>query len=415
MRRRSFVQRMTAVAATPWLLGSAQDLAGLQSALGRAPDDDAFWKEVRSQFLMRPGLTHMNSATIGAIPRPVVSAHTDFLWETESDPQHQVFGAPHARMDEVREKAAAFLGASLGEVALTRNTTEGMNEVAQGIELRQGDQILTTDHEHPGGSVCWEHVAERFGAEIVRIPMPATVASAEEVVDLVSAHLTPRTRVCSFSHVSTITGLVMPMARIADLTRPRDILLVCDGAQAPGMLEVDVNALGVDTYASSSHKWMLAPKGTGLLFIREGVQDRVRPLFLRSGYGAYTASSGTRSVATLLAHGVAMDFHTTIGRARVEARCRELRMRLRGHLDAMKGLTVITPTDESLCAGILTISLERSDYGEVRRIMLDDHGFVLKNGKAEYNAIRISTHIFNSEDDVDRLAETLGRVLGLAP
>ena len=411
MKRRSFVQRMTAAAAVPWLLGATRDLSGVQDALTAAPDEPAFWKEVRAQFLLRPGLTHMNSATIGATPRPVVSALTDFLWETESNPQDQVFGAPHLRMDEVRTTAAGFLGASVPEVALMRNTTEGMNAVAQGIQLRPGDQILTTNHEHPGGSVCWEYVAQRVGAEIVKIEMPAAVQSVEQVVDLVSSQLTSRTRVCSFSHVCTITGLVMPLARISELTRPRDILLVCDGAQAPGMLDVDVRALGVDTYASSSHKWMLAPKGTGILYIREGVQDRVRPLFLHSGFGAYTASSGTRNVATVLAHGVAMDFHDTIGRGKVEARCRELRVRLRTQLEELDGLTVLTPRDEALCGGILTISLEKGDYREVRRTMLEEHDFVLKNGRAEYNAIRISTHIFNSEDDVDRMVEALGRVL----
>jgi selenocysteine lyase/cysteine desulfurase len=400
-----------AVAATPSLLDATRDLGGFRNALEDAQDEDAFWREVRSQFLLRPGLIHMNSATIGATPRPVLSALTGFLWETESDPQNQVFGPPHLRMDQVRETAAEFLGASLAEVALTRNTTEGMNMVAQAVDLGAGDQILTTNHEHPGGSVCWEHVAERAGAEIVRIEMPAPVESADQVVDLVSSHLNARTRVCSFSHVCTVTGLVMPMARIAELTRPRDILLVCDGAQAPGMLDVDVRALGVDTYASSSHKWMLAPKGTGLLYVREEVQDRVRPLFLRSGFQAYTASSGTRNVATILAHGVAMDFHDTIGRGKIEARCRELESRLRGRLEAMDGLTLLTPRDDALSGGILTVSLQHADYREVRRIMLEDYGFVLKNGRAEYNAIRISTHIFNSEDDVDRMTEALGRVL----
>lgn len=428
MKRRKFIRQIAAGTATaPWLLGAAPaslgpaglsegtavgDLAAFSKALSGKTNDQAFWKEVRSQFLLRPGLTHMNAATIGATPRPVISALNEHLWEIESDPQNQVFGPPHRRMDDVREKAAGFLGASVPEVALTENTTQGMNAVAQGIRLGNGDQILTTSHEHPGGSVCWEHVAERTGAEIVRMEMPAPVRDADQVVEMVASHLTPRTRVCSFSHVCTITGLVMPMARIAELTRPRDILLVCDWAQAPGMLNLDLHGLGVDTYASSSHKWLLAPKGTGLLYIREAVQDRVRPLFTHSGFGAYTASSGTRNVATILAHGVAMDFHGTIGRERVEARCNELRRRLREHLEEMDGLSILTPEEEDLCGGILAISLTGDlDYREVRRIMLEDHGFVLKNGRAEYNAIRISTHIFNDEGEVDRMAEALGRLL----
>jgi selenocysteine lyase/cysteine desulfurase len=403
---------MSAAAMMPWLAGASRDLVALRQDLFSAPDDAAFWKRVRGQFLLRPGLVHMNSATIGATPRPVVSALTDFLWQVESDPQEEVFGAAgEQRMEDVRARAAAFLGAGVDEVALTRNTTEGMNHVAQGLELEPGDQILSTNHEHPGGSVCWEWLAERTGAEIVRIEMPATAASPDEVVALVKRHLTPRTRVCSFSHVSTITGLVMPMAAVAEVTRPRDILLACDGAQAPGMLNVDVHALGVDTYASSSHKWMLAPKGSGLLYIRKEVQDRVKPLSLRSSYQVYSASGGTRNVAGVLAHGVAMDFHDTLGCEKVEARCRELRRHLREALATVDGVKVITPRDEALCGGILTISLGRGDAGQVRATLADDYDIVLKRGSVAYNAIRISTHIFNDESDVERAVGALSKTM----
>jgi selenocysteine lyase/cysteine desulfurase len=411
MYRRDFLQRMSAAAALPWLAGADRDLVELRRQLAAAHDDAAFWNVVRSQFLLRPGLVHLNAATIGATPRPVVSALTDYLWEVESDPQDQVFGTPSRRMEDVRARAADFLGADLDEVALTRNTTEGMNMVAQGLELKPGDQVLTTDHEHPGGSVCWEYLAERRGVEIVRIEMPATVSSTEEAVELVRSHLTPRTRVCSFSHVSTITGLVMPLAAIAELTRPRDIVLVCDGAQAPGMLDVDVHALGVDTYASSSHKWMLAPKGSGLLYVRKEAQERVNPLFLHSGYRAYTASGGTRNVAGLLAHGVAMEFHDVLGRDRVEARCRELRRYVRGALSSVDGVRILTPADETLCGGMLTISLERGDAGEIRSTLAADHDVVLKRGSTRYNALRLSTHVFNSEADVDRAVAALAEVI----
>ena len=411
MHRRDFLQQMSGAAALPWLAGATRDLDELSHDLAGARDDEGFWKEVRSRFLLRPGLVHLNTATIGATPRPVVSALTDYLWEVESDPQDQVFGAPSQRMEAVRARAADFLGADLDEVALTRNTTEGMNMVAQGLELSPGDQVLTTDHEHPGGSVCWEHVAERRRAEIVRIEMPATVSSADEVVGLVRSHLTPRTRVCSFSHVSTITGLIMPMAAIAELTRPRGIVLVCDGAQAPGMLDVDVHALGVDTYASSSHKWMLAPKGSGLLYVRKEAQDRVKPLFLHSGYGAYTASGGTRNVAGLLAHGVAMEFHDALGRDRVEARCRSLCRYLREALGSVEGIRILTPADEKLSCGILTLSLQRGDAGAIRSTLVDDYDVVLKRGSARYNALRISTHVFNSEADVDRAVDALAEVM----
>jgi selenocysteine lyase/cysteine desulfurase len=405
---------MAAAAAAPWLTETDATLEALAAELAGSRDEEDFWRTVRGQFLLRPGLTHLNSATIGATPRPVVSTFVSHLWETESHPQNQVFGAPHLRMDEVRVRAAGFLGADTDELVLTRNATEGMNAVAQGIDLEPGDQILTTNHEHPGGSLCWEHVARRTGAEVVHIEMPAPVENAEQVVALVEDHITPRTRVCSFSHVCTVTGLVMPMARIAEVTGLRDILLVCDGAQAPGQLDVDVHALGVDTYASSSHKWLLSPKGTGLLYIRRDVQERVRPMALDSGYEGYTGSFGTRNIAIVLAHGAAIDFHETIGLERVEDRCRELRRRVRAGLEQMEGLRILTPDAEELAAGIVTVSLVDGDHREVRRILHDEHDIVLKVGRPEYNAIRISTHIFNSEADVDRMLEALPAAMARA-
>ena len=289
-----------------------------------------------------------------------------------------------------------------------------MNAVAQGLSalLKPGDEVLTTNHEHPGGSVCWDYLAKHHGVRIVTIAMPAPVKDKGQVLELVAKHITPRTRVCSFSHVETITGLRMPLAEIAALTRPREIFLVCDGAQAPGMLQVDVKALGVDTYASSSHKWMLAPKGSGLLYIRKEVQDRIQPLVLSTGYQAYTSASGTRNVCQILGHGLAMDFHNAIGRDRVEARCRALSDHLRRRLLENPALKLLTPTHDELSSGMVTFSLLRGKNDQVYERLHADHDILVKVvPKAEYNALRFSTHVFNLEDELDRTAEVLKSLL----
>jgi selenocysteine lyase/cysteine desulfurase len=415
MERRSFVRSALGVATLPLLPEARDSLEALAADLGREQDDTTFWRRVRSEFLLNPGYIHLNCGSIGCTPRVVLDAVTSFFWETEGQPQAHVFGGDILqRMEDVREKAAEFLGAGLGETALTRNTTEGMNAVAMSLSLEPGDQILTTNHEHPGGMVCWEHLAERDGAEIVKIEMPAPVQDSSQILELVERRISPKTKVCSFSHVCTITGLVMPLAEISRITQQRGILLVADGAQAPGMLNVNVKALGVDTYASSSHKWMLSPKGCGLLYISEAAQDRVKPLMLRSGYGAYTGSYGTRNVPLILGHGVAMDFHNTIGRTRVEDRCRTLQGRLRDGLSEVPSIRMLTPDDATLVGGILSVSLERGSRSEVRTRMLDDHQIILKTGSADYNAIRFSTHIFNSENDIDRAVEHFGELVAAA-
>lgn len=209
--------------------------------------------------------------------------------------------------------------------------------------------------------------------------------------------------------------------------RGRGVLLVCDGAQAPGMLEVDVHALDVDAYVTSGHKWMVAPKGTGLLYVRASAQDPIQLTFLHSGYRAYTGSGGTRDVATVIGQGVAAAFHDAIGTARIEARGRELSRRLGARLDEVDGVRHITPADAELSGSVLTIALDKGSNGDIVGRMASEHQILLKRAQSTYayseepdltphnhNAIRFSTHIFNDEVEIDRRVDLLGGMLAEA-
>ena len=426
MKRRGFVKTLAA-AALPWsgLSGAAHALEKLGKDLAAAGEGASRWRRLRQEFHLKPGFAHFNTGSCGAAPKVVIEAVAGYTEELESDPVENTFGGLGSGMEDVRRLAADFLGAEVNEVALTRNTTEGMNGVATGIDWEPGDEVLTTNHEHGGGMVCWQHLRKHRGVVVRYLKMPASLSHEDEFLDRVEQHLTPRTRVCSFMHIDTITGMRYPLADVARITRPRGVLLVCDGAQSPGMLDMDVKALGVDTFASSSHKWMLAPKGSGLLYIRREVQDRVHPVFLHSGYGGYSASSGTRDVAGILGHGVAMEFHNLLGRDRVEARCRELSARLRGHLEGIPKVRILTPAQPALSGAILTFSVDGLSAGPLARRLLEEHGMAVKVAQGtyayvpdpavegeSYNALRVSTHIYNDEADVDRLAAAVEEMAG---
>ena len=426
MERRGFVKTLAA-ATLPWsrLSGTAHALEELEKDLAAAGEGASRWSRLRQEFQLKPGFAHFNTGSCGAAPKAVTEAVARYSHELEGDPVRNTFGGLGSGMEDVRRLAAEFLGSDLSEIALTRNTTEGMNGVATGIDWEPGDEVLTTNHEHGGGMVCWQHVRKHRGVVVKYLKMPTPLRDKDEFLDLLERHLTPRTRVCSLMDVDTITGLRYPLADVARITRPRGVLLVCDGAQSPGMLDVDVKALGVDTFASSSHKWMLAPKGSGLLYIRREVQDRVQPVFLYSGYGGYSASSGTRDVAGILGHGVAMEFHNLLGRNRVEARCRQLSARLRGHLERIPRVRILTPAQPELSGGILTFSVDGLSAGLLARRLLEEHDMAVKVAQGtyafvpdddmegeSYNALRVSTHIYNDDADVDRLAAAVEEMVG---
>ena len=431
MERRDFMKSMVAgLAATAFLPEANEALVDrlrvLREELGKESGESSFWQRVGQEFLLDADLVYLNCGTLGASPRLVLDAVGAYMRELEGHPQRNGFGGIGRGMEEVRARAAEFIGAGKDEVALTRNTTEGMNAVATGLRLKSGDEVLTTNHEHGGGMVCWQYLAKQFGVEIHYVRLPDVVQSAAQILERVEGEITPKTRVCSVSHVDTITGLQMPLAEIAAITRPKGILLACDGAQAPGMLDVDVKALGVDTYASSSHKWMLAPKGSGLLYIREEAQDRVQPLLLHDGYRAYTAATGTRNVPQILGHGVAMDFHNAIGRDRVEARCRQLSRLARERLRQIPALRLLTPEQPELSSGVVSFALDKDkgSNGQIVQRMYEEHRIQLKPAQGtyayvpdpnvsreNYNALRISTHIFNSEAQVEHMAKMLAEML----
>ncbi|MEW6755528.1 MAG: aminotransferase class V-fold PLP-dependent enzyme [Candidatus Latescibacterota bacterium] len=437
MERRAFLRELAAAFAAAQTLPAiaaalSEHLDRLRTDLSAAPDEEAYWRRIGEEFLLEPGLLHFNCGSIGATPRAVVEAYKAYIDRMETNPYEYAWsGFPDATLASAAVAAGSFLGARHGSVLLTRNTTEGMNLVATGMRLQAGDEVLTTDHEHPGGVYCWLHMAEQQGVVVRQIHLPTPVTSKDDILQLVEDAITPRTRVCSFSHVTTTTGLQMPMREISALTRPRDILLVCDGAQAPGMLDVDVSDLGVDAYASSSHKWMLAPKGSGLLYVRGDAQDRIRPVSAfdtgqrnHSYYSAYTGATGTRGVPHLVAHADTMAFHNLIGRGRVETRVRQLNGYLRQRLRAIPMLTPLTPEDPELSSAMASYRLTGHSVAMLREELKRRHVIVKQTGynwvlpgnsipQEQQEVLRLSTHIFHDAAQIDGLVEAIGDILGV--
>jgi len=432
MERRYFIKKFLAtLAAAPLLSEFWQEPAignqGLSNGAEERQDQEKSWESIRKEFLLKPGLIYVNCGSLGLSPRPVVETVCYNMSKLEGNPEHKYWGQMGRAVENVRGRAADLIRANEDEIALIRNTTEGMNAVATGLKLKPGDEVLTSNHEHGGGMVCWQHLAKHFGVKVTCLRIPNPVRNKEQIVQLVQDHITPKTRACSFSHVDTITGMQMPLADIARVTGPKGILLICDGAQALGMLNVDVKALGVDTYAASGHKWLLGPKGTGILYIRKEIQERIQPVLLYSGYKAYSASVGTRGVPQFLGLGAAIDFHNAIGRKRIESRCRELGLLLRERLRLIPSFQLMTPEESEMSSGIVTFAVDQriSNCSHIVNKLYKSHKIVAKRAQRtyshvpgadvhhqDYNALRFSTHIFNSEAEIEHIAAILSEILG---
>jgi selenocysteine lyase/cysteine desulfurase len=289
-----------------------------------------------------------------------------------------------------------------------------MNTIAQGLSLQQGDHILTTDHEHPGGRVCWDYYARKSGIIIDAVSLPLPPKSKQEIVQAFERNMTDRTRVISVSHVLFTTGLKLPITELADLAHAHNALLVVDGAQAPGGNLVDVKTLKCDAYATSAHKWLLAPKGTGLLYISANARKQIDPILLQAGMGTYTAATGTRNLPGIIGLGAAIELLNAAGKEAVAGHAMKLRNALYQQAQTLPRVTIASPEPGELAAPILTLAFPKEVSNEtiVQRLR-EQYNIVVKCVPSNYvNGIRVSMHLYTQEEDLARLTAALRKELG---
>lgn len=385
------------------------------------PDDPHYWRWIRQQFLIPSDEAFFNTATLGACPRQVLDAVTEDMRSVEQTlahwdyrPENPDWFSGYRPFLELREKLAQLIHAKGDEIALTQNATMGMNFLAHGLTLQPGDEVLSTDQEHPGGRCGWELRAQRHGIIYRQLEIPVPTPDPETVIRIFAEAITPRTRVITLPHISSMLGIVMPVSQICKLARRRGIFTIVDGAQAIGQLHVNVKEIGCDAYYSSPHKWLLAPPGNGFLYIR---QDKLNDVWttLCSGEwnnyrdGAYRLMQyGTGNRSLLKGLEAAIDFHLRIGPDRVQRRIISLANRLREGLRSIKGVTILSPVHPELAGAMVTYRVDGLTGPQLmdelwkRKIRVRSMGVD--------NGVRQSVHIYNSPEEIDA---TLQIVRGL--
>jgi selenocysteine lyase/cysteine desulfurase len=379
--------------------------------------DDAFWDMVRSQFLIEPDLTYMNNGSLGPMPLAVVEAKDRAARYLAANPIDYHL---NAEREDVRTRLAAFVGAHADEIAITRSTTEGMNIFAHGIDWSPGDEVLMCTHEHPGGYGAYRTLEARTGIRIKWLDLPTPPQNREEILDRYRQAMSPRTRVVVASHMTFVSGLLMPVRGLAELAHSQGALLSVDGAHPLGMLALDLGGLGCDHYAASGQKWLLGGTGTGLCFIRRDVQERVWPLLgfadaqrqAPDPLGARKYEmSGQQNLPSVSGLGAAIRLQERIGKARIEARVQALGRQLRDGLGAIPGVRLWTSVDSRLSAGLTSFTVGEVPMHNVARAVRERTGiYVLPMPAGDLNAVRVSTHFYNTPTDVERLLATVRHI-----
>jgi len=368
-----------------------------------------------NEYLFADGLTYLNTGTLGPCRRDTIKESLKIWEELESFPVkfYGKFGA-ESLAEKTRGIAARFLGCDISEMLITNSTTSGMNAIAQGLRLKSGDRILTTDQEHGGGLLCWNYFAKYYGVIVDKINIPQGENNSELILKRIKDNLSKKTKLISVSHVFSSTGLRMPIAEISSLARTNGALCIVDGAQAAGAIEVNVKKLGCHAYATSGHKWLMGPKGTGLLYLSKDAQDIIRPMQFEESYNTYNDGNGVVNLACILGLGKAIEYLESVGISKIEEHNLSLRNRLYGNLKDLSGATILSPAEGPLAAPMLTLQLpDRFERTSFVKMLLDKHKLSIRPTHKEFgfNGIRFSLHIFNTEKEVDFATEVMHKEL----
>ena len=415
--RRRFLNVTTAsfaaaVALRPSLLAQfAKAPASLPDSSLYNSNEDAYWAELRKQFLIPEDEVYLNNGTVGSSPAPVLRAIFDGYNTTEKmdqqDPEdYPIWG--YAAWNEFRDPLAEFVGCKRDEIALVRNATEGNSYVANGIDMQAGDEVLMTDQEHPGGEQPWQLKAKRYGIVVKKVTLPKPVKDANQVLNLLSDAITPKTRVMFFSHITTVTGVVLPARELSALARSKGILSAVDGAHVPGMMRFNLHDIGCDLYSSSPHKWLQAPKGSGFLYVRDEVIDRVWNTIATEGWNEPKLRAerfqriGSSNVPALWGLRAAVQMAYDIGMDRIEKRHRQLCDYILAEV-VKRGAESWTSPDPSLRCAIATVNVPPINRMDLENWMWKQHKIRIRGG--EPSKLRLSTPYYLSKKDIDRFLE----------
>jgi isopenicillin-N epimerase len=364
---------------------------------------------MRDLFLLDPDVVFLNHGSFGACPQPVFAAYQAWQRELEREPVDFIARRLPGLLAEARAELAAYVGASSDDLTFVQNAGTGVNIAARAIDLRPGDEVLATGLEYGACDFAWQSICNAAGARYVRAEMPLPVG---DVVESLFAQQTDRTRVVYASHITSETGIRLPIEEIVARGRAEGLITVVDGAHAPAHTAVDLDALGADFYAGNCHKWLCAPKGSGFLHVRPEHQERVDGAIVSWGHRepatfiSRTQEQGTRDESAYLTVPTAIAFQHEHDWDGVRTRCVALCREARRELCSVLGTEPIAP--EEMVLQMASVRLpEDVDGAKLGRTLWDEYRIEIPLMRPQEDLLRISIAAYTTREDVDKLLDAL--------
>ena len=424
LTRRRFLETMVAAGTgIPALKDDGLDrLRGLgQRADSRLPADVArdedFWLGIQQAFTLDRTLINLNNGGVSPSPRVVQEAMRRYLEYSNTAPVYTMWQVLEPEIEAVRRRLAANFGCDPEEMAITRNASEALEIVQLGLPLERGDEVLTTNQDYPRMLTTWHQRERREGIVVKEISFPVPPPSQDDLADRIERAITPKTKVIHCCHITNLTGQIFPVKRICQLGRARGIEVIVDGAHAYAHFPFTRAELDCDYYGTSLHKWLLAPHGTGFLYVRKAKIERVWPMMaappeMNANIRKFE-EIGTHPAANHNAIAEALTFHEGIGAERKAARLRYLFQRWAKRLEKLPKVKILTPYDPAQSCGLASVAVEGMDVNKLVAYLWDKHRLIVTPiVHKEFSCVRVTPNVYTTTAEIDRFGDVMEEVIG---
>jgi selenocysteine lyase/cysteine desulfurase len=375
-------------------------------------EDEDFWREIRHAFTIDRTLINLNNGGVSPSPRVVQEAMARYLALSNEAPAYTMWQLVEPQVESVRQQLARSFGCDPEEMAITRNASEALEICQLGMDLKPGDEVLTTNQDYGRMLTTWDQRARREGIVVKKISFPVPPPSTRHLVDMFERAIGPRTRVLHLCHITNLTGQIFPVRDIVRMARARGLEAIVDGAHAYAQFPFQRDDLDCDYYGTSLHKWLLAPHGTGFLYVRKAKIDKIWPLMAAppemNGNIRKFEEIGTHPAANHNAIAEALSFHEGIGAERKAARLRFLRERWMTRVESIPRVKIFTSRDPAMSCAIGTVGVEGLEPGAMAEHLWKKQRIIVTPiVHPEYKGLRVTPNVYTTLEEVDTFGGAL--------
>jgi selenocysteine lyase/cysteine desulfurase len=421
MNRRSFFGRSAGIAAAFQADSLLRAQRAADAATGRAADtvarDEDFWFNVRHAFTVDRNMVNLNNGGVSPAPKIVMDTEIRYLEMENLSPSYYMWNVLDPGVETVRRRLARTFGCDPEEIAITRNASEALEIVQLGLDLKAGDEVLTTNQDYPRMITTWKQRARRDGIVLKQITFPVPAPSLDFLAKRIEENITAKTKVIHICHITNLTGQIFPVKKICQMGRERGIEVIVDGAHAFAQFPFKHDDLDCDYYGTSLHKWVLAPIGTGMLYVRKSKIPKIYPMMAAPESMADNIRKfeeiGTHPASQRDAITEALNFHESIGPERKAERFRYLRKRWSNRLRDLPGVKILNSEDPEMSCAIGFISIDGFDAHKLQAHLWEKHRIwtvaILMPG--EFQGLRVTPNVYTTLEEIDTFSEVMEGII----